>query len=121
MHRGTELYGREIAPNDIVILNNYIMHRAERLWDNPLAFDPDRFLRDPKLRAKGSAFMPFGAGPRICVGMAFAVMEAVMALATLVRDYDIELPIDLYPRPIMTVTLRPEGGVPAILTLRGGA
>jgi len=35
-----ELYGREIAPNDIVILNNYIMHRAERLWDNPLAFDP---------------------------------------------------------------------------------
>ena len=114
----TELYGREIAPNDIIILNNYIMHRAERLWDNPLAFDPDRFIRDPKLRAKGSPFMPFGAGPRICVGMAFAVMEAVMALATLVRDYDIQMSPDLYPRPIMTVTLRPEGGVPAILTRR---
>ena len=114
----TELYGREIAPNDIVILNNYIMHRAERLWDNPLAFDPDRFLRDPKLRAKGSPFMPFGAGPRICVGMAFAVMEAVMALATLVRDYDIQMPPELYPRPIMTVTLRPQGGVPAVLRKR---
>lgn len=116
-----ELYGREIAPNDILILNNYIMHRAERLWENPLAFDPDRFIRDPKLRSKGSAFMPFGAGPRICVGMAFALMEAVLALATLVRDYDIDMPHDLCPRPIMTVTLRPEGGVPAILRRRAAA
>jgi len=114
----TQLYGRDIAPNDILILNNYIMHRAERLWDNPLAFDPDRFMREPKLRAKGSAFMPFGAGPRICVGMAFALMEAVMALATLVRDYDIDMDDGLYPRPIMTVTLRPEGGVPALLRRR---
>jgi cytochrome P450 len=114
----TELYGREIAPNDILILNNYIMHRTERLWDNPLAFEPDRFLRAPDLRTKGSPFMPFGAGPRICVGMAFALMEAVMALATLVRDYDIEMSPELYPRPIMTVTLRPEGGVPAILRRR---
>ena len=91
------------------------MHRTERLWDNPNAFDPDRFIRQPELKAKGAAYMPFGAGPRICVGMAFAIMEAVMALGTLVRDYDIQIPSDCYPRPLMTVTLRPEGGVPARL------
>lgn len=114
----TTLYGREIEPGDHLILNNYIMHRTDRLWNNPLAFDPDRFMRDPSLRKAGSAFMPFGDGPRICVGMAFALMEAVMGLATLMRDFDIEIAQDCFPRPIMTVTLRPEGGIPARFTRR---
>lgn len=107
------ILGRDINPRDHVILNNYIMHRAERLWDDPMAFDPDRFLRDPKLKAKGAPYMPFGMGPRICVGAAFAVMEAMMALATLVNDYDITVPEDCFPRPVMTVTLRPEGEIKA--------
>lgn len=111
----TEILGREIETGDTFLLVNYIMHRTERLWDNPNAFDPDRFIRQPELRAKGAPYMPFGAGPRICVGMAFAIMEAVMALGTLMRDYDIEVPDDCYPRALMTVTLRPEGGVPARL------
>ena len=114
-HEETEIHGRKIEVGDKFLLCNYVMHRTERLWENPNLFDPDRFLRNPSLKSKGSAFMPFGAGPRICVGAAFATMEAVMALATLVRDYDIELPAGCYPRPLMTVTLRPEGGVPARL------
>ncbi|CAM3628009.1 cytochrome P450 [Litorimonas haliclonae] len=117
-HEETEIHGRKIEAGDTFLLCNYVMHRTERLWDNPLTFDPDRFLRNPSLKSKGSAFMPFGAGPRICVGAAFATMEAVMALATLVRDYEIELPGDCYPRPLMTVTLRPEGGIPARLIKR---
>jgi len=112
-HEETEVHGRKIAVGDTFLLCNYVMHRTERLWDNPNAFDPDRFIRQPELKAKGAPYMPFGAGPRICVGMAFAIMEAVMALGTLVRDYDIDIPEDCYPRPLMTVTLRPEGGVPA--------
>ena len=62
--------------------------------------------------------MPFGAGPRICVGAAFATMEAVMSLARLVRDYDIHIDSDCFPRPLMTVTLRPEGGVEARMERR---
>jgi len=112
-HEETEVHDRKIEVGDTFLLCNYIMHRTERLWDNPNAFDPDRFIRQPELKAKGAPYMPFGAGPRICVGMAFAVMEAVMALGTLVRDYDIQIADDCYPRPLMTVTLRPEGGVPA--------
>jgi len=105
--------GRNIEPGDIMILANYVMHRTERLWDDPLAFDPDRFIRQPELRKKGAPFMPFGGGPRICVGAAFAVMEAVMVLTSLVRDYEINIAPDCYPRPKMTVTLRPEGGISA--------
>jgi len=112
-HEPCEVSGRLMNPGDILLLCSYIMHRKEALWDNPLAFDPDRFIRNPDLKKKDSPFMPFGAGPRICVGAAFAMMEAVMALATLVRDYDIVIPEDCYPRPLMTVTLRPEGGIPA--------
>jgi cytochrome P450 len=114
-HEETEILGRKIETGDTFLLCNYVMHRTERLWDEPLVFDPDRFLENPSLKAKGSPYMPFGAGPRICVGAAFATMEAVMALAKLVRDYDIQIPEDCYPRPFMTVTLRPEGGVLAKL------
>ena len=120
-HEDTEIHGRHIAAGDTFLLCNYVMHRTERLWDNPLVFDPDRFLRQPELKSKGAPYMPFGAGPRICVGAAFATMEAVMALATLVRDYDIEIAEDCYPRPLMTVTLRPEGGVPARMLRRCGS
>lgn len=112
-HEDMVISEREVMAGENILLCNYVMHRTERLWENPLAFDPDRFLRDPGLKAKGAPYKPFGAGPRICVGAAFATMEAVMSLARLVRDYDVVVPDDCYPKPLMTVTLRPEGGVPA--------
>ena len=117
-HERTEVCGRWLEPRDVVILNNYIMHRKADLWDDPHSFDPDRFLRDPSLKGKGSAFKPFGAGPRICVGAAFATMESLLALATLVRTFDVEVEESVYPKPKMTVTLRPDGGVPAVLSRR---
>jgi cytochrome P450 len=110
--------GRDIEPGDIVVLGTYIMHRTDRLWDKPNVFDPDRFIREPGLNRGKDKFMPFGAGPRVCVGAAFAVMESMMALATLVRDYEITPDADSYPRPLMTVTLRPQGGIPATVEKR---
>ncbi len=107
------ILGRDMQLRDILILNNYIMHRVDRLWDQGMEFDPDRFVRNPELTQKGSPFMPFGAGPRICIGAAFALMEAQMVLASLIRDFDIIVAADCFPRPVMTVTLRPEGGIPA--------
>ena len=108
----TEVLGRKIGKGDIVLLATYVMHRTKRLWENPNAFDPDRFIRQPELSRGKHKFMPFGAGPRVCVGAAFAVMEAVMALATLVRDFEIRPEEGCYPRPVMTITLHPEGGIP---------
>ena len=113
-----EVLGRRMETGDTVLLVPYVMHRREAYWENPMAFNPERFLDAPQLRLKGSAFLPFGAGPRICVGSAFALLEAVIALATLVRDYDVHVGGDVFPRPLMTVTLRPEGGIRARLTRR---
>ena len=113
-----EVGGRVIKPGDLMILATYIMHRTERLWDQPNVFDPDRFLNNPGLNKGKDKFMPFGAGPRVCVGAAFAVMESMMALATLVRDFEIKPDSDCYPRPVMTVTLRPNGGILASVKRR---
>jgi len=113
-----EVGGRVIEPDDLMILATYIMHRTERLWENPHVFDPDRFINEPGLNKGKDKFMPFGAGPRVCVGAAFAVMESMMALATLVRDFEIKPEPDCYPRPVMTVTLRPKGGIEATVKRR---
>ncbi len=114
----TQIGGRDIVKGDILTLAIYVMHRREAFWSKPKLFDPDRFLENPSLNAKGSAFMPFGGGPRICVAAGFARMEAMMALATIIRDFKVEVADNVYPRPKLTVTLRPEGGIPARLTRR---
>lgn len=115
-HETCDVLGRTINTGDVLLLCPYIMHRRDALWDNPLAFDPDRFIRNPDLRSKAAPYMPFGAGPRICVGASFALMESVMGLAGLMADYEITVAEDCFPRPLMTVTLRPEGGIEARLT-----
>ncbi len=115
----TEICGRKVAKGDIVLLATYVMHRTERLWENPDMFDPDRFIREPDLNRGRGKFMPFGAGPRVCVGAAFAVMETVMALATLVRDYEITPEPGYRPKLKMKITLRPDGGIPATVRRRG--
>lgn len=60
--------GRQINKGDHILIVPYIMHRKDAYWEDPMAFKPERFLDNPALKAKGAAFMPFGAGPRICIG-----------------------------------------------------
>lgn len=100
------LGGREIRPGDTVILPIYALHRHRMLWDNPDGFDPDRFLTPPDR----FAFLPFGAGPRICIGAGFAMQEAVIILATLLARFRFTL-AGPPPQPRMILTLRPHGGV----------
>jgi len=84
----------------------WVMHRHQRLWRDPDAFDPDRFMPDQPPPSR-SVYMPFGAGPRICVGAQFALAEATLALAMLVRRFTITL-ADTEPlRPVAVVTTQP--------------
>lgn len=103
------LLGREIRPGDTVILPIYALHRHHALWHEPDRFDPDRFA-DPKAIERFS-YLPFGDGPRICIGANFAVQEAVIILATLLSRFRFALVPGKAPRPVMILTLRPEGGV----------
>lgn len=101
------LGGREIKAGDTVIIPIYALQRHELLWDNPNAFDPDRWEQKPDRYA----YLPFGDGPRICIGMSFALQEAVIILATLLSRFQFE-PVDgRTPDPVMILTLRPDGGV----------
>jgi len=104
-----ELCGREIRRGDTVVLPIYALHRHHMLWDNPDQFDPSRFA-DPKAIDR-FAYLPFGDGPRICIGANFALQEAIIILATLLARHRFSLVEGKEPKPVMILTLRPEGGV----------
>ncbi len=103
------LMGREIRRGDTVILPIYALHRHHSLWRDPDRFDPSRFA-DPRAIER-FAYLPFGDGPRICIGQNFALQEAVIILATLLARFRFALVPGREPRPVMILTLRPEGGV----------
>ncbi|MEY4697784.1 MAG: hypothetical protein RIT14_2212 [Pseudomonadota bacterium] len=103
------LCGREVRPGDTVILPIYALHRHHALWPDPDRFDPDRFA-DPKAIER-FAYLPFGDGPRICIGANFALQEAVIILSTLLARFRFDLIPGKAPKPVMILTLRPEGGV----------
>ncbi|MEM9210875.1 MAG: cytochrome P450 [Pseudomonadota bacterium] len=104
-----ELCGREIRPKDTVMMPIYALHRNRLLWDEPDHFNPDRFA--PGQDYDRYQFLPFGDGPRICIGMQFAMIEAKIILATLINRFRFELMPERVPKPQMILTLRPEGGV----------
>ncbi|MGB7262123.1 MAG: cytochrome P450 [Albidovulum sp.] len=104
-----QLCGREVRPGDTVMLPIYALHRNHALWPNPHAFDPDRFA-DPAAIDR-FAYLPFGGGPRVCIGAAFALQEAVIILATLLARFRFTPVSGRAPKPVLILTLRPEGGV----------
>jgi cytochrome P450 len=103
------LLGREVKAGDTVILPIYALHRHHALWRDPDRFDPSRF-QDAKAVDR-FAYLPFGDGPRICIGANFALQEAVIILATLIARFRFGLVPGRAPKPVMILTLRPEGGV----------
>jgi cytochrome P450 len=101
----------------IVVMSPFVTQRDPRWYADPLRFDPDRWASADSGRPD-YAFFPFGGGPRLCIGEAFAWMEAKLVLATIARGWRLEaLPgrrVELLPR----VTLRPRGGLPMRLRRR---
>jgi len=96
----------------------FALHRNIGLWENPNAFDPDRFAADRVKTRSRYAFLPFGGGPRICIGGGFAMIEAAVILATLVRAFSFQPVAGYRPKPVAKVTMRPSGGMPLLITDR---
>lgn len=107
--RDDRLCGREVKRGDTVIVPIYALHRHHQLWDDPDAFYPERF--ENRKDIKRYAYLPFGDGPRICIGASFALQEAVIILATLLNRFRFTPVKGRDPDPVMILTLRPEGGV----------
>ncbi len=103
------LCDRPIKRKDTVTLPIYALHRSHALWPDPHRFDPDRF--NGKQEINRYAYLPFGDGPRICIGASFAIQEAVIMLATILSRFKFTRVEGKDPKPVLILTLRPEGGV----------
>jgi len=106
------LGAHRISKHAQIVIPIWSLHRNERLWDDPHGFDPERFsAEDAKARHRFS-YLPFGGGPRICVGMSFAMLEIVTILATLVREFRFHPTPGFKPQLFASVSLRPKSGLP---------
>jgi cytochrome P450 len=107
---------RDIAKGSIFIMSPWHLHRHERIWRNGDAFDPGRWSRSDEAGSRRDAYMPFSAGPRVCTGAGFAMLEGVLLLTTLLRRFHIGPVPERPPVPVTQLTVRSETGV--WLTLR---
>jgi cytochrome P450 len=110
-----ELAGHAIRRGTMIVIAPYVLHRHRTLWSDPDRFDPMRFLDGARDRISRFAYLPFGAGPRVCIGATFAMQEAAIVLATLVRHCRLELLPGHAIWPVQRVSLRPRGGLPMIV------
>jgi cytochrome P450 len=109
--RPVRIGGVALKKGATVLVPIYVVHRHRRLWSDPLVFDPRRFEGDAAASRHRYAYMPFGAGPRTCVGAAFAMLEGKTILARLLARARFELPQGEEPVPFARITLRPKGGL----------
>ncbi|MHC3126938.1 cytochrome P450 [Brevundimonas sp. GN22] len=98
--------GHEVKAGDSIVIAPWLIQRHEKLWDEPDVFKPERFLPENRKSIDRYAWLPFSGGPRICIGAAFAMQEAVVALAEIMKAADVEAITPIDPRPVHQITLR---------------
>lgn len=113
-----EIAGREIDKGTQILISPWVVHRHHRLWDDPGSFRPERFLPPHDRAIPNGAFIPFGLGPRVCIGRSFAVQEILIVLATLLPVFRFQLVDPASVRPQARITLHPAGGMPMIVCPR---
>jgi cytochrome P450 len=101
----------QIEANTSVLIAPWLLHRHEKLWDAPDYFMPERFLPGAREKIHRFAYLPFGAGPRICIGMGFALQEAIVILSAIAQRFRLELVPGFVVKPQARITLRPKYGM----------
>jgi cytochrome P450 len=103
--------GYDVPPGSLITVNTYAMHRDARFFDDPDRFDPERFGAGWEERIPRYAFLPFGGGPRVCIGNGFAMMEARLIVATVAQRWHLSLEPGQDIVPAQLVTVRPKNGM----------
>ncbi len=98
---------KRVKRGTMVMIAPWTIHRHTKLWPNPACFDPDRFSPEREREIPTGAYIPFGLGPRICVGAAFATVESTLILARLIRAFDIKALDPAKVQPVARLTTRP--------------
>jgi len=102
----------------IVFVVPWVLHRLPALWDDPERFNPDRFSPEKSANRPKFAYLPFGAGPRQCIGNQFALIEAQLIVATLAQQYRLRLVAGHRVEPQPLITLRPRFGMSMMIDRR---
>lgn len=113
------LCGYPAKAGTVIGISPWVLHRDARTWPNPEGFDPDRWLPEIEKTRPRYAYLPFGAGPRVCIGAGFAMTEAKVLLALIVRRAKLSLVPGHALKLDPNVTLRPRGALPMALSMRG--
>jgi len=111
-----EIGGYYVAANTVIAICIYTLHRHPDFWENPEAFQPERFSPDNSAGRHRFAYVPFGAGPRQCIGNTFGLMEASLIIAGIARRYDLQLVPGTEVQPQAVFVLRPARDL--MMTLR---
>jgi cytochrome P450 len=106
-----DIGGYEVPKGSLVAVITYALHRDARFFDDPERFDPERFASGWEDRIPRFAYLPFGGGPRVCIGNGFAMMEARLILATIAQRYQLSLEPGQEVVPMQLVTVRPKNGI----------
>ncbi|MFY9586665.1 MAG: cytochrome P450 [Actinomycetota bacterium] len=112
------LDGHVIPAGSTLLFPSYLIHRDPRMWPNPEAFDPRRFLPENVHAHPRYAYVPFGAGRRMCVGAGFSIMEATLITAMIAQRFELDLVPGTRVQAEPTVTLRPRDGLPMTVRKR---
>ncbi|HEX3916676.1 MAG TPA: cytochrome P450 [Caulobacteraceae bacterium] len=113
-----EIAGVRVPKGAVVAVSIWVLHRHRLLWDNPERFDPDRFLPERSLGRQRFAYLPFGGGPRVCIGQQLAMAEATLILATLAQRFRLRLRPGFKMAIRQRVTIRPRDGLPMTIERR---
>jgi cytochrome P450 len=113
-----EISGHFIPKGSFMTISSWVLHRHEMHWDQPEVFDPDRFLAGSGRKVKPFAYIPFGAGPRICLGKHFGLTELVLLFSFFTQKFDFSLRPGHRVQPLGRMTLRPSDGMPMMIKAR---
>jgi len=107
-----ELGGYQLPRGSWVYIFPYVTHHDPRFFENPQVFDPDRFAAGRVEAIPQYAYIPFGGGPRVCIGASFATMEMVLIVASVLQRFRVKLAADQGPvEPEALIAMRPKGGL----------
>ena len=113
-----ELAGIHVKAGTIIVISPYVLHRHRSWGLGADQFDPSRFLPGSREHIDRYAYLPFGAGPRGCIGSVFALQEATLAVAAITRNFELTLRPDHIVWPVHRTTLRPGSGLPMLVRRR---
>jgi cytochrome P450 len=112
---------KQLPAGATLVVSPWLIHRHRDWWQEPDAFDPDRYQGDASREALKQAYLPFGMGPRVCLGASFALQEAALILSSLVRHWRLEPVPGHVAQPVGRLTIRSANGVPLVLRRRSAA